>query len=311
MIAPLCQHEERTKRGKDRRGNQRYRCKSCGRMFTDNAPRPLGDMRINLNQAGLIVSLLMEGMSIRGIERITGVHQDTIGALILQVGENCQRFMDSLEGLDVSDIQIDEIWAFVGAKEKNKTNMEQGDTWTYIAIERNTKMVVAFHVGLRNQHDCEQFLGKVNQATAGSKCQVSTDGLNVYRHGVPFAMGSRVDFGQLVKTYASSQTETRYSPATIIKSEKISRFGNPDQDKICTSHIERFNLTMRMTNRRMTRLTNAFSKSQDHHRCMQAIVFCYYNWCRKHETIQATPAMAQGIASEKWTVKRMIKEVAS
>lgn len=310
MIAPAeCGHENYKKSGKHSSGRQRYKCKDCGKRFTRENDRPLGNMRIDQAQAELALSLLLEGMSIRATERITNLHRDTICSLILTVGEKCQTFIDSLEGIAVDDVQIDEIWSYVGAKEKNKKHPEHGDSWTFIAIERNTKMILAFHEGMRNQHSCDQFLAKLNQATAGSRFQVSTDGLGLYRHGVPFGLGSRVDFGQLVKTYASSQTETRYSPATIIKAEKVARFGNPDQDKICTSHIERFNLTMRMNNRRFTRLTNAFSKSLDHHKAMLAIVFVWYNWCRKHETIKMTPAMASGVADKKWTIRELLENI--
>lgn len=149
-----------------------------------------------------------------------------------------------------------------------------------------------------------------NVATAG-RFQMTTDGLTVYKHNVPFKIGSRVDFGQLVKTYASSQTETRYSPAKIIRAEKVARFGQPDPDRICTSHVERLNLTLRMNMRRFTRLTNGFSKTLDHHRAMQGIFFCWYNMVRVHETIKTTPAIQAGIATNRWTIKEMIQKVAN
>ena len=155
--------------------------------------------------------------------------------------------MKRFENIDVDDIQADEIWSRVYCSERvkkaKKLSEECGDAWTWIAVDRDTKLVVAYETGKRDLPTCQRFLGQVNKAVAG-RFQMSTDGLTMYKHGVPFAMGSRVDFGQLIKVYQSSQVETRYSPAKIISCEKRRTFGNPDHEKICTSHVERLNLTL-------------------------------------------------------------------
>jgi IS1 family transposase len=186
----------------------------------------------------------------------------------------------------------------------------EAHSWTFIAIDRDTKLVLAHQVGQRDDSTCRRFLKRLNAATIG-RFQLSTDGLAAYTLNVPFTFDSRVDFAQLTKTYASQQEVTRYSPATITSIEKIPQFGNPDPDKICTSHIERFNLTCRMTQRRFTRLTNAHSKSSKHHAAMQAIFFAFYNFCRKHEALgKTTPAMAAGLAQKPWTIQELLERAA-
>lgn len=154
---------------------------------------------------------------------------------------------------------------------------------------------------------CSTFLTRLNNATTG-RTQVTSDGYGTYTHGVPMHLGSRVDFAQLVKHYKSSQAETRYSPATIDSIEKVVRFGSPDESKISTSYVERFNLSVRMHNRRMTRLTNAHSKSRPHHAAMMALFVAYYNFCRKHETLKGkTPAMAAGLTDRVWALADLLR----
>ena len=186
---------------------------------------------------------------------------------------------------------------------------EEGDHWTWIAIERNTKLILAHHVGQRDGRHCETFCRKIFNATVG-RFQISTDGLGAYTLNVPFIFRGEVDFGQLIKTFAASQSTVRYSPAKIISAEKRAMYGDPDHDRICTSHVERMNLTVRMQVRRFTRLTNAHSKSLRHHKAMQAIFFAWYNFCRKHETIKTTPAMAAGLAGKAWTIRELIENAA-
>ena len=317
VIAFNCPHEETKKHGRDRNGNQRFRCKTCGTTFIEERAKPIGDMRIDIDRAVMAINLLLEGMSIRATERITGLHRDTIDDLILVVGENCERFHhDAVVGVPVNDVQIDELWSFVGCKAKTADRKgykdERGDSWTYIAIERDTKLILAHHVGNRNTMATDRFLKKVRRAVDDTqRYQVTTDGFAAYQYGVPFALGSNIDFGQLIKQYAAQQEETRYSPATIILSEKVPQFGNPDHNRICTSHVERANLTVRMQLRRFTRLTNAHSKSLAHHVAMQAIFFAWYNFCRKHETLKTTPAVASGCAVAPWNLRELLDSAAN
>ncbi len=259
----------------------------------------------------MALSLMLEGMSIRSVQRLTGLCRQTLADLILLVGENCQRLLEAkVKSVAVKDVQLDEVWSFVGAKQKNAGKNHAGDSWTFIAIERETKLILAHQVGQRDGATCCALLEKLNAATVG-RFQLTTDGLRAYTLNVPFILGTRTDFAQLIKTYASTQTETRYSPATIISAEKVPQFGNPDEDRISTSHIERFNLTVRMTLRRFTRLTNAHSKSLKHHVAMQAIFIAFYNFGRKHEALKGqTPAMASGLADKVWSVKELLERTA-
>lgn len=315
MILATCQHDTTKPVGKDRKGNQRIRCTLCGKYMVEKGPQPLGDMRISMKDATTALGMLLEGMSIRSVERLTGLHRDTIDDLVLTVGDNCKRFFEEkVRNVPAKDVELDELWSFVAMKEKQRIthgeSAEIGDSWTFIALESNTRLVLAYQAGQRDSGTCSRFLHKLNRAASG-RFQLSSDGLGAYTLAVPFILGGRVDFAQLIKTYAANQTTVRYSPAKISSIEKKPRFGNPDEDKICTSHIERLNLTLRMTMRRFTRLTNGHSKSHKHHVAMQSIFFCFYNFCRKNEALgKQTPAMAAGLTSHTWTIKELLQNAA-
>ena len=218
--------------------------------------------------------------------------------------------------MEVNDVQVDEIWSFVGVqrKESRRARLLRGHAVTAgrtSAIERDTKLILAHKVGQRDNDTCWSFLLKLKAAIGKGRFQLTTDGLRAYTQNVPFAFGMQVDFAQLIKNYASTQETTRYSPAKIISTEKLPIFGDPEEDRISTSHIERFNLTLRMNNRRHTRLTNAHSKSLEHHVAMQAIFFAWYNFCRKHETLKGqTPAMASGLADTVWSIRELLERAA-
>ena len=317
MIVANCQHENCIKRGKDRKGNQRMKCTDCGKFFVAESARPLGDMRISMKQATLALGMILEGMSIRATERLTGLHRDTICDLVLLAGENCERLLDAkIKNVAASDIQVDEIWSFVAMKEKTraprgKSPVDFGDSWTFIGIERDTKLILAHKVGNRDSDTCWAFLMKLKNAVGTGRFQLTTDGLKAYTNNVPFAFQSQVDFAQLIKNYSSTQETTRYSPATITGIEKLPIFGDPDEYRISTSHIERMNLSVRMQLRRFTRLTNGHSKSLKHHIAMQALYFAWYNFCRGHETLKgATPAMASKLTDKAWTIKELLENAA-
>ncbi len=301
--------------GKDRDGHQRYKCKgaSCRKTFAVRPRRPLGTMRLPVEKATTVVSLLVEGMSIRAAERVTGVHRDTICRLLRVVGGKCESLLARIvRDVEVKDVQADEIWGFVGMKAKTKrfkslSDPEIGDAWTYVAIERESKLILAHHLGHRTALDTSFFIGKLDRATKG-EFQLSTDGLDSYADPIVHQLGTRVQYGQVVKHYGkgSSEDQRRYSPATIIASEKRAIHGKPDRKQICTSHIERQNLNLRMRMRRLTRLTNGFSKKWANLRAAVALEMAHHNFCRIHGAIRCTPAMAANLCKGIWSVGDLV-----
>ena len=264
----------------------------------------------------LCLQLLVEGSSIRSTERITGVHRDTIISLLKTVGEKCLAIQENLvRGVKVNDIQADEIWAFVGMKQKtaNKNGLDKnekvGNAYTFTAIESNSKLIVAWHLGRRTEADTLIFLDKLANAVEGTKnrFQMSTDAFPAYADAVTMTLGTRADYGQVIKIYGDTgKKETRYSPAEVTSIKKRVIVGNPDKDRISTSYVERSNLTMRMSMRRLTRLTNGFSKKWENLNYALALYFAYYNFCRVHKTLRCTPAMEAGLTKTVWTLKDLI-----
>ena len=293
--------------GKDRKGNQRFRCCQCIKTFSIRPERLDGTNKTE-KEIEQIIRLLVEGMSVRSIERITGIHRDTILNILVLAGERCERLLErTISGLPVRDVQCDEIWGYVGCKEKRNASGDplRGDAYCFVAIERTTKLVLTWHLGRRTARDTEAFTEKLNEATTGN-FQITTDGFKAYRDAVSYSLGTRVDFAQLIKVYASSQEETRYSPAEVVSTEVVPVIGNPNPDKICTSHVERQNLSIRMAMRRMTRLTNAFSKKWQNLKAAYALWFAYYNFCRVHQALRVTPAMEAGITDRVWEISEIL-----
>lgn len=314
MVCHNCQLKAQ-RYGKDRKGNQRFRCLPCNKSFSEPQEKPLGNMYLPMDKALLCLNLLVEGVSIRSIERITGVEKKTILSLLVLVGEKCERLLDEkLRKVKVNDLQLDEMWGFVSMKEKTKKrkgkdDVTLGDAYTFVAIERHSKLVVAWHLGRRTERDTLAFTEKVYQAVDGTegRFQVSADGFAAYPDALAYSLGTRVDFAQLIKIYGVSDDEDhRYSPSQIKEVVTVPVFGNPDSDRICTSHVERQNLTMRMMMRRLTRLTNGFSKKWENLKAALALHFAYYNFCRIHSTIRCTPAMEAGVTKHVWELKDLL-----
>jgi transposase-like protein/IS1 family transposase len=307
MTCPNCQSQAR-KFGKHRNGLQRFRCVLCGKTFTEEHATPLDAMRLPFAKAEMILKMMVEGMSIRSIERLTEVHRDTIMRLLTLAGERCEKLMEKkISKLPVADVQADEIWGFIGMKEKTKASKAQdddtlGDAYCFTAIERNTKLMLTWHLGRRTDRDTFAFTDKLDQATTGH-FQLTTDGFGPYKMAVDGCLGNRVDFAQLIKVYrATPEGERRYSPAEVVSTERVPVIGTPDPERMCTSHVERANLSIRMGMRRMTRLTNAFSKKFENLKAAYAVWFAFYNFCRVHSSLRVTPAMEAGIANRVWTV---------
>lgn len=269
-------------------------------------------MRISMEKAEMCLQLMLEGMSIRSIQRITGLHQKTILDLLVLAGEKCEKLMnDKIKGIAVKDVEADEIWGFVGMKNRAKMHKkiedpEIGDAYTFVGIERNSKLILAWHLGHRDMVNTEAFTEKLDYATSGH-FQLSTDGWAPYENAVSYSLGTRVDYAMLIKVYANNREgETKYSPPEVVKTVSKDMIGSPDPRRICTSIVERSNLSMRTSIRRLTRLTNAFSKKFDNLKAMLALYFAFYNFCRIHSSIRCTPAMESGLTNHIWTVRELL-----
>lgn len=307
-----CCCAECKKFGKDRTGNQRWRCKTCLKTFTEAPARLLGDMRINEDKAILALTLLVEGTSVRSIERITGLHRDSIIKLMVQTGERCERLMqDMIRDVPAKDIEADEMWGFVGMKERTKKRKGikddyLGDAYCFVGIERHTKLVHAWHLGRRTTAHTGQFLDKLDMAVGGDRFQINTDGFAGYADSIMWCLGGRADHGEIVKNYADTvKNEARYSAPEVIGVTRTARSGKPER-RIGTSRIERQNLTMRQRIRRLTRLTLGFSKKWENLKAAIALHFAFYNLCTIHRTIRCTPAMEAKVTDHIWTMGELL-----
>jgi len=258
-----------------------------------------------------VISALAEGCSIRAISRITGIHQDTICRLGVRVGQGCAKLLDQkMRNLTCHFLQFDEIWGFIGKKEKHRMPEDDptlGDVWTFCAIDAETKLVPSFRCGKRDHLTANAFVSDV-ASRLKNRPQISSDGLRAYVEAVENAFGMEVDFGMIIKNYGVDKgehhQERRYSAPEVTSMEKMVVQGYP---LISTSHIERLNGTTRLHMRRLTRLTYAFSKKLENFEAAVALHFAYYNFVRSHKTIRMTPAMAAGIERNFWTVADLIE----
>jgi IS1 family transposase len=258
-----------------------------------------------------IVGALVEGNSLRSVSRMTGIARNTITKLLVDLGEASMHYHDvNVRNVRVRRLQCDEIWAYVGAKQRNaspeKKEIGWGDVWTWVGLDADTKLVVSYLVGGRGAAWAKDFMDDIASRVRG-RLQLSTDGHKPYLEAVEGAFGMDVDYATLQKIYgASEETEKRYSPAKCIGCESKVVMGNPDPKHISTSYVERQNLTMRMNIRRFTRLTNAFSKKLDNHGYAVALHFMYCNFVRIHQTLRVTPAMEAGLADHAWTIQELV-----
>ncbi|CAN5716128.1 IS1 family transposase [soil metagenome] len=259
-----------------------------------------------------IISALAEGNSIRSIERMTGVHRDTIMRLGLKVGEACAVLMDKkMQNLTCSRIEVDEIWGFIGKKQANvratDNKLEMGDVWTYLAIDPVTKLMPAFVVGKRDMYHTRVFMDDLASRMA-NRIQLSSDAMNAYAGAVERAFGADIDYGQIVKEYSSPVAEERrkYSPAKLKAVSREAINGDPVSSLVSTSMIERANLTVRTHCKRLARLTLAFSKKKENFTAAIALHLAYYNFVKFHGSLRMTPAMAAGIETSAWTVKDLV-----
>lgn len=268
--------------------------------------------KLSREQQIRIIGALVEGSSIRATERMTDTHRDSIMRLGVRVGEGCARLHhEKMRDLQCSTLELDEAWSFIGKKNKRVKAgdpVEFGDCYTWIALDANRKAIVSYHVGKRGRRDASAFLADLRLRVV-NRPQITSDGYAPYIDAVERAFGGDVDYAQIVKDYATTpgnDAAHRYSPGSIIGVEKTVITGEPDQAKISTSYVERQNLTLRMQMRRFTRLTNGFSKKIENHRAAVALHVAWYNFCRVHETLRCTPAMALGVTDHIWSVGELV-----
>lgn len=267
---------------------------------------------LRLEKKLAIVSALVEGNSIRSIERMTKVHRDTIMRLLCFVGDKCQELLNKkMKNINAKKIQVDEIWTFVKKKQKRVNGgdgREVGDQYVFVALEADTKLIPSYTVGKRDFETAFSFLRDLQQRL-NSRIQLTSDGFRAYKDTVDMTFGTDVDFAQLVKIYYPSEAKReRYSPGEIIEIVSKSVMGNPDPKQISTSYVERQNLTMRMQMRRFTRLTNGFSKKLKNLKATLALHFAYYNFVRVHSSLRVTPAMEAGITDHVWSLRELLEE---
>lgn len=259
-----------------------------------------------------ILHLLVEGNSLRSASRLADVSINTVTKLLIDAGQACSDYQDAaFRELKLSKLQLDEIWAFSYCKQRNimlakKAPEDAGDIWTWVALDAVTKLVPSWRVGDRSGATAIEFVCDLSKRLA-NRVQITSDGHRAYLEAVEAGFGADVDYAQLIKLYGEvPHPAGRYSPAQIQGTKTFCCAGNPDPKHISTSYVERGNLTMRMSMRRFTRLTNAFSKKAENHAYMVALHFMHYNFCRIHKTLRVTPAMAANVAKKLWSIDDIV-----
>jgi len=274
--------------------------------------------RMDTARRAQVIRCLIEGNSINSTVRMTGVAKNTVLKLLVEIGDACAEYLDgAMRNLSCQRLQADEAWSFCFAKAKNVKPSHfdnggyAGDVWAWVALDADTKLIPTWTLGRRDAATAREFIDDLAGRLA-NRVQLTTDGLKVYIHAVLNAFGTEIDYSVLHKIYGADRPDAaRYSPAQCIGCEKKTILGNPDPAHISTSYIERQNLTMRMSMRRFTRLTNGFSKKLDNHAASIALYMMYYNFGRKHQTLLGrTPAMAAGITNHVWSVEEIISLLA-
>lgn len=268
--------------------------------------------KLSTEKRAMILSALVEGNSINATSRMVGVSKITVLRLLADAGTYCRQYHDVfVRDLQSKRVQVDEIWSFCGCKDKALQNggMGMGSIWTWTAIDADSKLCISYLVGLRDQQDAHIFVTDTARRLS-SRVQLTSDGLNAYLAAVDNAFGGNIDYAQLVKSFGNTpEGEKRYSPAVCTGCKKVAQAGEPDPEHISTSYVERQNLTMRMSMRRFTRLTNAFSKKIENHEHAVALHFFHYNFIRKHQTLKTTPAVAAGLANKALTILDLVRMI--
>lgn len=314
MTCPKCQHERIAKFGFTGKGKiQRYRCRTCNATFSPRPVSPLGSHTTSLDDASRALLLILEGASIRGVSRITGIHKNTLLRLMLTVGLKCRFVFDArVRNVRPRFIQADELWSYVAKKQRRvesgaDARSGAGDQWLWVAIDSDSKAVVSYYVGKRTADSANELIRDLRKRTA-NRFQLTTDGYEGYPSAVALHFGENIDYAVAVKNYAKPDTSGPdwWRPTKVVSVRRDPVIGDPDYDYISTSHVERFNLSVRMHLRRYTRLTNAFSKSVVHLKAAVSLFIAYYNFCRVHQTTRVTPAMEAGLTDHIWTLRELL-----
>jgi len=290
---------------------RRFRCIRCGKTFSER--QPLDGLRVDFKQAAQVVHLLCEGMGIRAIERFTQLNRRTVLSILETAGEKCAALLDSkIHEVAVESIQCDEMYSFVFCKEpNNKLKLDDvGEQFTFLAVDRKSKLILSHCIGKRSPENTNIFIQDVRKRVK-SGCQLTTDGFIAYLPAVNAAFGQDVHFAQQTKTYSNAGTIPKrlrheLKPQGVVEVRTRIRTGNPDRALISTSHVERTNLSVRLFNRRYTRLTLGFSKTLENLKHSTALLIGFFNFCRIHSAHGMTPAQAAGLTDHTWTIKEML-----
>jgi transposase-like protein/IS1 family transposase len=312
MTCKRCRHQNVKKFGVyGRKRIQRYRCRDCSTTFSEVSTKPLVRHTIEFDKVVQIVRLLMEGVTIRGISRITGVHKNTIMSLSVTVGQKCLELLDSkLRDLQPRYVQADELHTFVHTKQGHLTSAdpeEWGDCYTWIALDAETKLIIAHHLGKRDTRNAFIFARALADRVS-LKFQLTTDAFHGYSLAIARTFAPDIDYAQLVKMYGKPDSSAPgwYGPPKVIAAKPKPFIGKPDLHHVSTSYVERSNLSFRTSLRRFTRLALGFSKKFENLRATVAVYIAWYNFCRVHQTLQTTPAVASGITDHVWTLPEML-----
>lgn len=282
----------------------------CGTTFRDE--QPLDGVRIETPQVVQVVKLLVEGVGIRAISRLTNLHQETVLNILAAAGQHCARLLDErIRGVEVESVQVDELFCFVGCKQRNNTTNDysRGDQYTFLAVDSASKVILSHVVGKRDSGNAHWILSDLNERVAG-RFQLTTDSFQPYKLCAASALGDRVDFAQLMKLYSGNKWDVgpdrRYSPPVCTGLRTYIRSGDPDPALISTSYVERTNLTLRIFNRRFTRLTLGYSKKLEYLKHSVALFVAHFNFCRKHSTLAVTPAQSARLTDHTWSVEELL-----
>jgi transposase-like protein/IS1 family transposase len=311
MTCKRCHHDTARKFGSyGKRHIQRYRCSDCRATFSEPAPK-LGTHYTDPEAAAKALAMMLEGMSVRAISRLTGLHKDTILGLMNTGADSAARVLDRIRNIHPEHLQCDEIWCFVGKKQKQVRKgdpAELGDQWVFVAIDAETKLIPCFALGKRTRETTVRFISDLQERLTDERFQLTTDGFHFYERAVENIFAGQADFAQLIKLYGDygQHGTERYSPSPIVEVISKVRDGRPDPAHISTSFIERSNLSLRMGLRRFTRLTNAYSKKLANLQAALTLWFAFYNFCRVHTTLRVTPAMQAGLTDHIWTVAELL-----